>query len=104
VVAERERGAALFRGGKFTLADGEASFDGWSNSELWNGWEMPRFGFAVCREILRSLGDEQARFEEKADAFVTISNGEEVKGFNWKHNGLQHSFISYRVAVVKNVA
>ena len=24
--------------------------------------------------------------------------------FAWKHNGLRHSFISYRVAVIKNVA
>lgn len=23
--------------------------------------------------------------------------------FKWQHNGLRHSFISYRVAVVKNV-
>jgi integrase len=34
--------------------------------------------------------------------------GEGGKGeageFKWKHNGLRHSFISYRVAVVKNVA
>jgi integrase len=30
--------------------------------------------------------------------------GEEVKEFKWKHNGLRHSFISYRVAVIKNVA
>jgi hypothetical protein len=77
VVAEGERGAALFRRGKFTLADGGTSFDGWSNGELWNGWAMPRFEFAVCGEILKSLGDEQARFEQKGDAFVTVSNGEE---------------------------
>jgi integrase len=28
----------------------------------------------------------------------------EVKEFKWKHNGLRHSFISYRVADIKNVA
>jgi hypothetical protein len=37
---------------------------------------MPRFEFAVCQEILRFLGDGQARFDVKADAFVTVSNGE----------------------------
>jgi integrase len=30
--------------------------------------------------------------------------GEEVEEFKWKHNGLRHSFISYRVAEIKNVA
>jgi len=77
VVAEGEKGTALFHRERFTLADSEASFDGWSNGELWNGWAMPRFELAVCREILKSLGDVQARFEEEADAFVTVSNGEE---------------------------
>jgi integrase len=27
-----------------------------------------------------------------------------VEEFRWKHNGLRHSFISYRVAAIKNVA
>jgi hypothetical protein len=76
VVAEGEKAAALFRRGRFTLADSEAAFDGWSNGELWNGWAMPRFELAVCGEILKSLGDGQARFDGKADAFVTVSNGE----------------------------
>ena len=76
-VAQGENGAALFQRGRFSLADSEAAFDGWSNGELWNGWAMPRFEFAVCREILKSLGDEQARVEQKGDAFVTVSNGEE---------------------------
>ena|ERR1035437_2564603 len=76
-VAEGEKGTVLFRRRRFTLADGESSFDGWSNGELWNGWETPRFEFAACQEILKCLGDEEARFDEKADAFVTVSNGEE---------------------------
>jgi hypothetical protein len=77
VVVEGEKSAALFHRARFSLADGERAFDGWSNGELWNGWAMPHFEFAVCQEILRSLGDEQARFDEKADAFVTVSNREE---------------------------
>ena len=68
VVAEAERVVALFHRGRLTLLDGETSFD---------GWEMPRFEFAVCQEILRFLGDDQARFEKKTDAFVSVSNGEE---------------------------
>lgn len=81
-VAEGERDAALFRGGRFTLADGGAAFDGWSNGELWNGWEMPRFEFAVCRAILKALGDGQGRFDERAEAFITARNEQEEA---WSH-------------------
>ena len=77
VVAEGERAVALFRRGRFTVTDGQKAFEGWSNGELWNGWEMPRFEFAVCQAILKSLGGEQARFEQEEDAFITVSNGEE---------------------------
>ena len=77
VVAQEAKAAAFFRKGRFALADGERAFDGWFNGELWNGWEMPRFEFAVCREILKFLGDERARFDANADAFVTASDEEE---------------------------
>lgn len=77
VVAEGEKAAALFRRGRFSLGDGDITFAGWSNGLLWNGWELPRFEFTICQEILKVLGDEQARFDGEADAFVTVSNGEE---------------------------
>jgi hypothetical protein len=32
------------------------------------------------------------------------NSSDEVEEFRWKHNGLRHSFISYRVAAIKNVA
>lgn len=76
LVAEEEKAAALFRKGRFTLANAGKSFDGWSNGELWNGWEMPRFEFAVCQEILRFIGDKRGRFDGSRDAFV-IGSGEE---------------------------
>jgi len=74
---EEEKAAALFRRGRFALADGERAFDGWFNGGLWNGWVMPRFEFAVCRRILSFLGDERARFDGSRDAFVTASSEEE---------------------------
>jgi hypothetical protein len=76
-VAEGEKSAALFHRARFILAGGETAFDGWSIGELWNGWEMPRFEFAACREILKSLGDERARFDAEREAFVTMSQGGE---------------------------
>jgi hypothetical protein len=63
VVAEEEEGAALFHRGKFTLGDSVEAFEGWSNGELWNGWEMPRFEAGVGIEILAFLGGERARFD-----------------------------------------
>lgn len=77
VVEEAEKGATLFHQGRFGLADSETVFAGWSNGVLWNGWETPRFEFAVCREILLSLGAGQGRYETHADAFVTASGEEE---------------------------
>ncbi len=78
VVAEEEKGAALFRRGRFTLGDSEEAFEGWSNGQLWNGWEMPRFEAGVGVEILGFLETQGAQFDGKADAFVTISlDGEE---------------------------
>jgi hypothetical protein len=50
-----ENAAALFQKGRFTLADGEAASEGWSNGELWNGWEMPRFERAVGERLLGGL-------------------------------------------------
>lgn len=40
---------------------------------------------------------------------AAAGSGQEVledghQEFKWKHNGLRHSFISYRVGVIKNVA
>jgi hypothetical protein len=77
LVADAERGSALFQRGRFALADSDVSFEGWSNGRLWNGWETPRFEFTVCTEILRSLSYQGARFEASADAFVKVSGGEE---------------------------
>src|ERR1035438_286098 len=37
----------------------------------------PRFEFAACRDILKALGDERARFDANADGFVTVSNAAE---------------------------
>jgi hypothetical protein len=33
-----------------------------------------------------------------------LEDGHRKGEFRWQHNGLRHSFISYRVAMVKNVA
>ena len=78
VVAEEERDAALFGKARFALADAELAFDDWSNGQLWNEWEMPRFEFQVCKEILGLMGDNKARYDSDRDAFITVNqDGEE---------------------------
>jgi hypothetical protein len=79
VVAEEERDAALFGKGKFAMTDAERAFDGWSNGQLWNGWEMPGFEFQVCKEILAWMGDDKARYDGDRDVFITANqDGEEI--------------------------
>jgi hypothetical protein len=73
VVTEGERGAALFRKGRFALADNGRAFDGWSIGQLWNGWEMPSFERQVGMEILGWMGDDKARYDADNDAFVTVN-------------------------------
>ena len=41
---------------------------------------------------------------EKLSPQLKILTGKEGVGFQWKHNALRHSYISYRVAQVQNVA
>jgi|ERR1044071_1407282 hypothetical protein len=77
-VDEGERAGALFRRGRFALADSEEAFDGWTDGRCWNGWEMPRFEKSEADRLVRSLGNERARFDAVRDAFVTLAqDGEE---------------------------
>ena len=77
-VAEVERRAVLFSRGRFGLADSERAFDGWSNGQLWNGWEMPRFELQAGMEILGWMGDAKARYDADRDALITGNqDGEE---------------------------
>ena len=52
IVDDSQRERALFRRGRFALADSRETFEGWSNGRLWNGWEMPRFERAVGERLL----------------------------------------------------
>jgi len=79
VVADGEQ-LATYEEGRFVLDDLEHNFPGWTNRVHWAGWEMPRFRFAVCEQILEYLAaDTEARFDAEADAFVTVTDGEEER-------------------------
>lgn len=47
-------------------------------------------------ELVRRVNEERGKRAAK--------NGGEFEPFKWKHNALRHSFISYRVAQIQNVA
>jgi len=77
-VDEGERAGALFRRGRFVLADGKETFDGWTDGRCWNGWGMPRFEKNEAERLVRALKDERARYDAGRDAFVTLAqDGEE---------------------------
>ena len=78
LVDEAERTRAVYRRAKFTLADSEDKFRGWTDGRAWNGWEMPHFEMAEAERLMLWLGDKRARFDAERDAFVTLSqDGEE---------------------------
>jgi hypothetical protein len=56
-------------------------------------------------DFTRQLLKLAAAVNQMRSAECRMQNGKPRKGdFKWQHNGLRHSFISYRVAMVKNVA
>ncbi|HWV98501.1 MAG TPA: hypothetical protein VNZ64_02295 [Candidatus Acidoferrum sp.] len=78
LVDEGERAGALFRRGRFALAESEEAFEGWADGRTWNGWQMPRFERDEAERLVRWVGGERSRFDAARDAFVTISqSGEE---------------------------
>jgi hypothetical protein len=72
-VASGERASALFRRTKVVLADSNEAFEGWTNGELWNGWEKPRFEKAEADRLLQWLQDSSAKYDPARDAYITVS-------------------------------
>jgi integrase len=70
----------------------------------------PVCGFAnVTDQIVSLVTKINHRREERAEGReqngkLQMADGQEAPEFKWKHNGLRHSFISYRVAAIKSVA
>jgi hypothetical protein len=78
LVDAAERAGALYRRGRFVLADAEEGFAGWTDGRTWNGWEMPRFEKVEAERLVGWLADKQGRFDAVRDAFVTVpQDGEE---------------------------
>ena len=78
LVDEAERDGNVFRRRRFAIADSDMVFTGWANGQKWNGWEMPRFEFQVCTQLLGWIGDGKARYDGERDTFITVrQNGQE---------------------------
>ncbi len=77
VVDEAERAQAIFQQSTFRLPDSEDLFEGWTDGELCNGWEMPRFEIHVCQEIVQAKGEDSVWYDSRGDAFEVVSESEE---------------------------
>lgn len=56
----------------FTLdALENASFEGWTDGTLWNGWATPRFELAEAQKLIEAFiqAGEKAWYDEAQDAF-----------------------------------
>ena len=58
----------------------------------------------VLNESENRARDDAAKAKDKAPPGAETANIEGWPAFAWKHNALRHSFISYRVADIQNVA
>jgi integrase len=56
------------------------------------------------RQLLKLAAAVHAARVRAGRVTKVLADGHQKGGFKWQHNGLRHSFISYRVAAVKNVA
>ena len=73
LVDEGELAGALFRRGRFALAESKEVFSGWTDGRTWNGWQMPRFEKVEAERLVRWLGDGRWRFDASRDVLVTLS-------------------------------
>lgn len=75
VVTDQERLQPLYRKTTFGMEGIEATFEGWTDGTLWNGWARPLFEFAAAAEVAQVFGGE---YRADLDAFVTKpDDGEE---------------------------
>jgi hypothetical protein len=96
LVTEEEK-KPKWRKAKFTLDCLEASFEGWTVDQRWNGWACPSFTKEVGLKIVKAFnkkggGLSPGRYDEKKDAFIFMEGEDrnepyEVKGEDYTING-----------------
>jgi hypothetical protein len=73
VVSDEEKRTVSFQACMFRAPQSEALFEGWTDGQLSEGWETPRFESAICNEILQVTGGHHAWYDYRADAFVVVN-------------------------------
>ena len=78
IVSEDEKRKPIWKRSKFCIDGIDGNFEGWTDGRLWNGWEMPRFEFAMAQKFIAALNQSDAHHDSSRDAFITKSpDGEE---------------------------
>lgn len=79
IVSEEEKRQLIWKRSKFCIEGIDGNFEGWTDKRLWNGWETPRFEFAVAQRFIAALNQSEAYYDSSRDAFITKSpDGEEA--------------------------
>ena len=70
-----------FRKAKFNIDGQQDVFEGYTDGQLWNGWECPHFPKTELPKIAAWLGTQEAEAEyvEAADTFVVMSTESEIE-------------------------
>lgn len=77
LVPADEQKQPLWRRTRFSLDGLDGSFEGWTNGELWNGWDRPFFESEEAQRLISQLTDSKPRFDAQNDAFITVSSDED---------------------------
>lgn len=74
-VTSDEQQEPLWRTSCFSLEGIEGVFKGWTNGQLWNGWEMPLFEFQEAQKLITALNDLKVGYDLAKDVFIA-TNGD----------------------------
>lgn len=76
-VTPDERQGPLWRTSQFSLEGVDGPFKGWTNGQLWNGWERPHFELEEAQKLIAAISDPMIRYDSARDVFTTRNGADE---------------------------